>query len=69
MDQDQRTGAVLRNPVSTLKILETTTRPRHAAFAVELRARWYSVGAHDDGEEPLSTWNREAFSLLSSCSK
>ncbi|MEW6247441.1 MAG: hypothetical protein AB1555_12150 [Nitrospirota bacterium] len=64
VDQDQRTGPVLRNPVSTLKIVETTTRPRHAAFAVELRARWYSVGAHDDGEEPLRTWNREAFSLL-----
>lgn len=64
VDQDRRTGPVLRNPVSTLQIVETTTRPRHAAFAVELHARWYSVGGDEGGEERMRTWNREAFSLL-----
>lgn len=64
VDPDQRTGPVSRNPVSTLSVVETTAQPRRAAFAVELRGQWYSVGGNGSGEEPMRTWNREAFGLL-----
>ena len=52
------------NPVRTLDIGETTSRPDNAAFAVKFEDRWYSIvkASYDDGA--LDPWNLGTFRVL-----
>jgi len=56
---DPRTPTIAHNPVSALRIVESTTPPADADFVVNWRDRYYAV-APDEGY----AWNRKAFSLL-----
>ncbi len=56
---DPRTPPIAENPVSALRIVESTSAPAGADFVVTWRDRYYAV-APDDGY----AWNRKAFALL-----
>lgn len=56
---DPRTPPVKENPVSTVDIVETDSRPSAAGLAVEFDGRYYSLRP-----EPGHQWNLEAFRLL-----
>lgn len=62
---DPRSGPVLRNPVKTLAIVESDTRPEGTAFAAELDGRWYAIDTRAEGQGDVQRWNREAFELMS----
>ncbi|MCP9453427.1 MAG: hypothetical protein NNA23_12175 [Nitrospira sp.] len=62
---DPRSGPVLRNPVKTLAILESATKPTDAVFAAELEGRWYALDNRAEGQGDVQRWNREAFELMS----
>ena len=56
---DPRTPPIAENPVSALRIVESTSTPSDADFVVTWRDRYYAV-APDSGY----AWNRKAFALL-----
>lgn len=60
---DERAGDAGFNPVATIGIRETESRPEDAIFAVEERGLWYSLD--DPLDDPaLGRWNRQAFDVL-----
>ena len=59
VDPDPRTGMVAENPVRTLEIIETSSKPANAKLSVTHDGHHYSIA---DNEK--RSWNQEAFRLL-----
>jgi hypothetical protein len=66
VNRHPRTGPVLRNPDTTLKVYESPSPQFPAAFSITLEDRWYAVGRNGTPPEEESdrAWNREAFAVL-----
>ncbi|MGE3154394.1 MAG: hypothetical protein AB7G48_17365 [Nitrospiraceae bacterium] len=64
VEPDERTGEVAFNAEQTLEIVESDSRPDHAAFAVKFEGRWYSIvkASRDDGR--IEPWNLGTFRIL-----
>ncbi|MBS0150902.1 MAG: hypothetical protein JSR31_08170 [Nitrospira sp.] len=62
---DPRTRTPVRNPVHTLEVVESATKPEGIEFAVQFEGRWYSLRKYLAGQEAASNWNQEAFAVLS----
>ena len=65
VEPDPRTHTPVRNPVHTLEVMESATKPEGIEFSVQFDGRYYSVKKYPAGQETVSNWNQEAFSLLS----
>jgi len=59
VDPDPRTGIVEENPVRTMEIIESTSKPPNAKVSVTHDGHHYSIS---DTEK--RSWNQEAFRLL-----
>ena len=59
VDPDPRTGIVEENPVRTMEIIESTSKPPNAKLSVTHDGHHYSIS---DTEK--RSWNQEAFRLL-----
>lgn len=59
VDPDPRTGAVEENPIRTMEIIESHTKPSNAKLSVTHEGHHYSI---TDVEK--RSWNQEAFRLL-----
>lgn len=55
-------GPIVRNPTSTLEVLETDAPLRNAAFTVQYGDRWYSITNPKD--DTFQTWSLDAFRAL-----
>ena len=64
VDKDERTGEVVLNPIHTLDIEETRSRPVNAAFAIKFEDWWYSVGRAPREGGSLDPWNLGTFRVL-----
>lgn len=64
VEADERTGDVAVNPVQTLDIRETASRPDDSAFAVKFEDRWYSIGKVTREHGTLDPWNLGTFRVL-----
>jgi len=62
---DPRTQTPVRNPVSTLEVVESATKPDGIEFAVQFEGQWYSLKKYAAGQDTVSNWNQEAFTVLS----
>jgi hypothetical protein len=65
VDRDQRTKADVRNPVRTLEIEESESKPADQEFSVEFEGRYYSIRKFPVSEGMSPSWNQEAFAVLS----
>jgi hypothetical protein len=65
VDKDPRTGPVMRNPARTLEIEEADSKPSDFEFSVEFDKQYYSVTKFPISEGMVSSWNQEAFTVLS----
>jgi len=65
VDKDPRTSPVMRNPARTLEIEEADSKPSDFEFSVEFDKRYYSVTKFPISEGMVSSWNQEAFAVLS----
>ncbi|MEW6246489.1 MAG: hypothetical protein AB1555_07250 [Nitrospirota bacterium] len=65
VDPDPRTKAVARNPVRTLEIEESASKPSDSEFSVEFDKRYYSIRKFPVSEGMSPSWNQEAFAVLS----
>lgn len=65
VDPDPRTKAVARNPVRTLEIEESASKPSDYEFSVEFDKRYYSIRKFPVSEGMSPSWNQEAFAVLS----
>lgn len=61
---DERTAEIVLNPVQTLNIIETDSRPDNAAFAVKFENRWYSIAKVSNEDSTLDPWNLGTFRVL-----
>lgn len=59
VDPDPRTGIVSENPVRTMAIIETTSKPPNAKLSVTHEGHYYSIA-----DDQKRSWNQEAFRLL-----
>ena len=59
VDPDPRTGFVEENPVRTMAILETNSKPPNAKLSVTHEGHHYSIT-----DDERRSWNQEAFRLL-----
>ncbi len=64
VERDERTGEVVLNPMRTLNIEETTSRPTNAVFAIKFEDWWYSVGRAPREGGTLDPWNLGTFRVL-----
>lgn len=64
VDPDDRTSEVVVNPIRTMDIAETESRPDDAAFAVEFEDRWYSITKASREDGTLDSWNLGRFRVL-----
>jgi hypothetical protein len=64
VNPDDRTGEVALNPVQTMNIVETDSRPDDAAFAVKFENRWYSIAKASREDRTLDPWNLGTFRVL-----
>lgn len=64
VEPDIHSKSVQRNPMTTLLVRETDSRPPESVFAVELDGHWYSL-SNGGPSRDQELWNREAFVLLS----
>ncbi len=64
VDPDPRTTYVTVNPISTLAIQESETRPEEAIIAVQKRGLWYYIDQESSAGELIDRWNHETFDLL-----
>ena len=62
---DPRTKTVVRNPLRTLAIEESTIKPADFEFSVSFGGRHYSLPKSPIPPDATSTWNHEAFAVLS----
>lgn len=62
---DPRTQTPVRNPVHTLEVIESATKPDGIEFAVQFEGQWYSLKKYVAGQDTASNWNQEAFAVLS----
>lgn len=51
VEPDARSGPAPRNPVRTLAITESNSRPSDTVFAAKLDGRWYSIDGEQEGNE------------------
>ncbi len=65
VDPDPRTKAVARNPVRTLEIEESSSKPSDFEFSVEFDKRYYSIRKFPVSEGMSPSWNQETFAVLS----
>lgn len=65
VDPDPRTKTVARNPVRTLEIEESASKPSDYEFSVEFDKRYYSIRKFPVSEGMSPSWNQEAFAVLS----
>ena len=59
VDPDPRTGMVAENPVRTLEIIETDSKPPNAKLSVTHEGHHYSIA-----DDEKRSWNQESFRLL-----
>lgn len=59
VDPDPRTGVVAENPVRTMDIIETESKPPNAKLSVTHEGHHYSIT-----DDEKRSWNQEAFRLL-----
>jgi len=59
VDPDPRTGIVEENPVRTMEIIETDSKPPNAKISVTHDGHYYSIA-----DDQKRSWNQEAFRLL-----
>ncbi len=59
VNPDPRTGPIANNPVQTLEIIESTSRPPNARLSITHQGKHYSIVDLD-----RESWNQEAFRLL-----
>ncbi|MDR4493047.1 MAG: hypothetical protein R3B74_01230 [Nitrospirales bacterium] len=59
VDPDPRTGIVAENPVRTMDIIETDSKPPNAKLSVIHEGHHYSIA-----DDEKRSWNQEAFRLL-----
>ncbi len=59
VDPDPRTGIVAENPVRTMEIIETDSKPPNAKLSVTHEGHHYSIA-----DDEKRSWNQEAFRLL-----
>jgi len=59
VDPDPRTGIVQENPVRTMEIIETDSKPPAAKISVTHDGHYYSIA-----DDQKRSWNQEAFRLL-----
>jgi hypothetical protein len=64
VDQDPRTGPILRNPAHVLEIEESSRQPGSAEFSVEFEGQYYSVRKFPITQGMVPSWNQEAFTVL-----
>lgn len=62
---DPRTRTVARNPVRTLEIEESASRPDDYEFSVAFDGRYYSIRKYPVSQGMVPSWNQEAFAVLS----
>jgi catechol 2,3-dioxygenase-like lactoylglutathione lyase family enzyme len=62
---DPRTRTVARNPVRTLEIEESASRPDDYEFSVAFDGRYYSIRKYPVSQGMAPSWNQEAFAVLS----
>jgi hypothetical protein len=62
---DPRTKTAVRNPVLTLEIEESDSKPSDFEFSVEFDKRYYSIRKFPISEGMSPSWNQEAFGVLS----
>ena len=62
---DPRIKTVVRNPLRTLEIEESTSKPADFEFSVPFGGRHYSLPRSPVSRDATSTWNHEAFAVLS----
>jgi hypothetical protein len=65
VDPDPRTKAVARNPVGTLEIEDSSSKPSDFEFSVEFDKRYSSIRKFPVSEGMSPSWNQEAFAVLS----
>jgi len=65
VDKDPRTKADVRNPVRTLEVEESESKPADQEFSVEFEGRYYSIRKFPVTEGMSPSWNQEAFAVLS----
>ncbi|MGH7288661.1 MAG: hypothetical protein ACREI8_11655 [Myxococcota bacterium] len=64
VEPDPRSGPAAINPVRTLEIGEGDAVPRDAEFAVEIDDRHYWIRKLPVSEGMVSSWNQQAFAVL-----
>jgi len=62
---DPRPRTVARNPVRTLEIEESASRPDDYEFSVAFDGRYYSIRKYPVSQGMVPSWNQEAFAVLS----
>jgi hypothetical protein len=62
---DPRTKTAVRNPVLTLEIEESDSKPSDFEFSVEFDKRYYSIRKFPTSQGMSPSWNQEAFAVLS----
>ncbi len=62
---DPRTQVSVRNPVHSLEVVESATKPEGIEFAVQFEGRYYSIKKYPAEQGAASNWNQESFAVLS----
>lgn len=65
VSSDPRTQLVVRNPARTLEIEESVSKPGDYEFSVPFDDRCYSIRKYPVSQGMVSSWNQEAFAVLS----
>ena len=65
VEQDPRSGSVLRNPARVLEIEEAATSPGDSEFAIEFEGKHYFIRKFPISQGMVPSWNQEAFAVLS----
>lgn len=60
VDKDPRTPAVQENPLHTMELVLSDSKPSEADLSIQFNGKYYAVNTTG----PLARWNRQAFQML-----